>query len=124
MYALDVIWSIKSVLWWSSEFNWLSRSLFCGSSYAFRRYFNKAEVLRLFETRAEQISLLELFYIGFVFYLLQETICKDKSSGSESSLLFFLKVRLFVWANTEGAVSAQTENPRCWVSHLQAVAGG
>jgi len=32
MYALHVVWSIRVVIYWSSMSNWLSRSLFCGSS--------------------------------------------------------------------------------------------
>lgn len=64
--------------------------------------------------KLEQTTLaLELLNIGFIFYLLQETVCKDKNSKTESPLLllFFLKVRLFVWANIKGAISAQVEDP-------------
>lgn len=37
--------------------------------------------------KLEQSTLaLGLFYIGFIFYLLQETICKGKSTETESFL--------------------------------------
>lgn len=56
----------------------------------------KLKFLRRFETRTGYSSPSEVFCIGFTFYLLQETICNDKNSETESSLFFSLKVRLFV----------------------------
>lgn len=42
--------------------------------------------------KLEQSTLaLELFYIGFIFYQLQETVCEDKNSETESLLGFGVK---------------------------------
>lgn len=66
----------------------------------------KLKFLRDVLKREQSTLALELFYRGFIFYLLQETICKDKNSETESPLLFFFK----------GQVVCVSKYQRCHIS--------
>lgn len=61
-----------------------------------------------------------LFYIGFIFYRRKQFVkTRTLKLSHFYYFFFFLKVRLFVWANTKGAISAQIEGPAGLMSLLQ-----